>query len=43
MMVSISGLGKTEQGLKTALSVEKTSLRGGKIVNKGNLHIVSFC
>lgn len=29
------GLGKTEQGLKTALSVEKTSLRGGKIVNKG--------
>jgi len=35
------GLGKHEQGLSTALSVEKTSKRGGKIivgesVEKGN-------
>ena len=28
------GLGKNEQGLSTALSVEKTSKRGGRIVNK---------
>ena len=27
------GLGKTSQGISTALSVEKTSKRGGKIVN----------
>lgn len=26
------GLGKHEQGLSTALSVEKTSKRGGKII-----------
>lgn len=36
------GLGKHEQGLSTALSVEKTSKRGGKIIvgdaaDKGNL------
>lgn len=36
------GLGKHEQGLSTALSVEKTSKRGGKIIvgdatEKGNL------
>lgn len=35
------GLGKHEQGLSTALSVEKTSKRGGKIIvgdstEKGN-------
>jgi splicing factor 45 len=34
------GLGKTEQGLKTALSVEKTSLRGGKIVNKDSAELM---
>ena len=27
-----SGLGKHEQGLSTALQVEKTSKRGGKII-----------
>ena len=27
------GLGKASQGISTALSVEKTSKRGGKIVN----------
>lgn len=36
------GLGKHEQGLSTALSVEKTSKRGGKIIvgdatEKGNV------
>ena len=29
----IVGLGKTSQGISTALAVEKTSRRGGKIVN----------
>lgn len=29
----MTGLGKTSQGISTALSVEKTSRRGGKIVN----------
>lgn len=29
----IVGLGKASQGISTALSVEKTSKRGGKIVN----------
>ena len=28
-----SGLGKLSQGISTALAVEKTSKRGGKIVN----------
>jgi len=28
-----AGLGKSEQGISTALSVEKTSKRGGKIIN----------
>ena len=30
---STSGLGKQSQGISTALAVEKTSKRGGKIVN----------
>ena len=29
-----AGLGKSEQGISTALQVEKTSRRGGKIINK---------
>ena len=29
----VLGLGKASQGISTALSVEKTSKRGGKIVN----------
>ena len=29
----LTGLGKASQGISTALSVEKTSKRGGKIVN----------
>ena len=28
-----TGLGKSEQGISTALAVEKTSKRGGKIIN----------
>ena len=34
----ILGLGKQEQGINTCLQVEKTSKRGGKIINqdKGN-------
>ena len=32
-MLIIVGLGKTSQGISTALAVEKTSKRGGKIVN----------
>lgn len=40
------GLGKHEQGLSTALSVEKTSKRGGKIIvgdatEKGNFSCAS--
>ena len=33
------GLGKQEQGINTCLQVEKTSKRGGKIINqdKGNV------
>ena len=31
--VCIAGLGKSSQGISTALSVEKTSKRGGKIVS----------
>ena len=31
------GLGKDEQGLSTCLQVEKTSKRGGKIINKDKL------
>ena len=30
----LAGLGKDEQGLSTCLQVEKTSRRGGKIINK---------
>lgn len=33
MNIFVLGLGKTSQGISTALSVEKTSKRGGKIVN----------
>lgn len=32
-MYFVLGLGKASQGISTALSVEKTSKRGGKIVN----------
>lgn len=32
--VVFAGLGKDEQGLSTCLQVEKTSKRGGKIINK---------
>ncbi len=31
------GLGKTEQGMSTALQVEKTSKRGGKIIHERDL------
>ena len=31
-----AGLGKSGQGIATALQVEKTSKRGGKIINAGN-------
>ena len=31
--ILLVGLGKASQGISTALSVEKTSKRGGKIVN----------
>lgn len=42
------GLGKHEQGLSTALSVEKTSKRGGKIIvgestEKGNSVLHQVC
>lgn len=42
------GLGKHEQGLSTALSVEKTSKRGGKIIvgestEKGNCVLHQVC
>lgn len=30
---SMVGLGKLSQGMSTALAVEKTSKRGGKIIN----------
>ena len=33
LMTLLVGLGKASQGISTALSVEKTSKRGGKIVN----------
>lgn len=33
IMIFLVGLGKASQGISTALSVEKTSKRGGKIVN----------
>ena len=40
------GLGKTSQGISTALSVEKTSKRGGKIVNlaaeQGNIIVDTY-
>ncbi len=32
-----SGLGKSEQGMSTALLVEKTSKRGGKIIHERDL------
>ena len=31
------GLGKSEQGMSTALYVEKTSKRGGKIIHEKDL------
>ena len=31
------GLGKKEQGMSTALQVEKTSKRGGKIIHEKDL------
>lgn len=33
LSIFLLGLGKASQGISTALSVEKTSKRGGKIVN----------
>ena len=32
--VVLVGLGKQEQGINTCLQVEKTSKRGGKIINQ---------
>lgn len=41
------GLGKSEQGMSTALFVEKTSKRGGKIIHERDLpkgeQFFSFC
>jgi hypothetical protein len=41
---TIPGLGKQEQGINQCLQVEKTSKRGGKIINqeKGNVNVLSF-
>ena len=33
IIIACTGLGKSEQGISTALAVEKTSKRGGKIIN----------
>jgi len=33
IIIAHTGLGKSEQGISTALAVEKTSKRGGKIIN----------
>jgi splicing factor 45 len=32
-----AGLGKSEQGMSTALQVEKTSKRGGKIIHENDI------
>ena len=40
------GLGKSEQGMSTALYVEKTSKRGGKIIHEKDMpkgQSVTFC
>ena len=43
--VVLVGLGKQEQGINTCLQVEKTSKRGGKIINqeKGEWHNFQYC
>lgn len=36
------GLGKQEQGMSTALQVEKTSKRGGRIIHEKEITLPSF-